>query len=268
MTYRAAMATGPDAFAGCAEHYLLGRPPYSTRLGPDLAADLGLDRTGVLLDVGSGPGVVAAHLAPFVGAAVALDLDAAMAAVAAEHVPGGRAVQAAAGALPVRPGSLRLVTFAQSFHRVDQPAVLDATWDALAPGGAVALVAHEFDAAREPTPTGDPELPNDAVRVLVERHLGPPEPDPPARRFAEALAASRFGGSARTLARNPEGHVMDVDMAVHHYFSMSWCAPGHFGAGLAAFEAELRSLLAEVSPASRFWEWPGDTVAVWAAKPA
>lgn len=261
------MATGPDAFAGCAEHYLPGRPPYAPDLGPALAAAVGLDGTGVLVDVGSGPGTVAAHLAPFVGAAVALDLDAGMTEVARRHVPGGRSVRGDAAALPVRPGSLRVVTFGQSFHRVDQLAVLDGVWEALVPGGAVALVAHEFVAAREPTPSGDPELPNDAVRALVTAHLGPPEPDPPALRFAEALTASRFGGATATIVPNG-GVVMGLDAAVHHYFSMSWCAPGHFGAGLAAFEAELRSLLSQVSPAGRFWEWPGDTIAVWAVRTA
>ena len=33
----------PSLYRGCAEHYLVGRPPYSARLGDVIADELGLD---------------------------------------------------------------------------------------------------------------------------------------------------------------------------------------------------------------------------------
>jgi hypothetical protein len=53
----------PTQYLGSARHYLIGRPPYSAELGSVLATELGLDGTGLLLDVGSGPGVLAVQLA-------------------------------------------------------------------------------------------------------------------------------------------------------------------------------------------------------------
>jgi precorrin-6B methylase 2 len=53
----------PTQYLGSARHYLAGRPPYSAELAAVLAAELELDGTGRLLDVGSGPGVLAVQLA-------------------------------------------------------------------------------------------------------------------------------------------------------------------------------------------------------------
>ncbi len=57
------MAYDPTIYAGCAEHYLRGRPPYSSDPVPTLVARLGA-RGGRLLDVGAGPGSVAHALRP------------------------------------------------------------------------------------------------------------------------------------------------------------------------------------------------------------
>jgi 2-polyprenyl-3-methyl-5-hydroxy-6-metoxy-1,4-benzoquinol methylase len=54
----------PTQFAGTAPYYLRGRPPYSDQLGDVLVRELGLDRTGSLLDVGCGPGTLGIQLAP------------------------------------------------------------------------------------------------------------------------------------------------------------------------------------------------------------
>ena len=75
----------PTQDLGSARHYLAGRPPYSAELGAVLAAELGLDGTGQLLDVGSGPGVLAVQLAGLFERVTALEPDPEMLAAAREH---------------------------------------------------------------------------------------------------------------------------------------------------------------------------------------
>ena len=72
------MRYDPSFYAGAAVHYRRGRPPYSPRLEGLLAAELGLDGGGRLLDVGCGPGILTVRLARLFASAVGLDPDPAM----------------------------------------------------------------------------------------------------------------------------------------------------------------------------------------------
>ncbi len=75
----------PTQFSGTARYYRQGRPPYSAQLGDVLAGGLGLDGTGYLLDVGSGPGTVGVQLAPLFERVTLLEPDADMLAEARAH---------------------------------------------------------------------------------------------------------------------------------------------------------------------------------------
>ncbi|HEX7353448.1 MAG TPA: class I SAM-dependent methyltransferase, partial [Mycobacteriales bacterium] len=57
------MVYDPTQYLGAAPYYLRGRPGYSTELPTVLAVELGLDGSGHLVDVGSGPGTVGVQLA-------------------------------------------------------------------------------------------------------------------------------------------------------------------------------------------------------------
>lgn len=75
-------------YAGCAAHYLReprGWLPYSAALRAMLIDELGIDGTGVLGDVGCGPGVLAVQLAAHFDAAIGIDPDAAVLAEADRH---------------------------------------------------------------------------------------------------------------------------------------------------------------------------------------
>ena len=53
----------PTLYGGSAPYYLSGRLPYAPRLAQAFVEALALDGTGRLLDVGTGPGVIAMDLA-------------------------------------------------------------------------------------------------------------------------------------------------------------------------------------------------------------
>ena len=108
----------PTLYAGAASYYARGRVAYPQALADLLAAELGLDGSGRLLDVGCGPGSLTLLLAPLVSEAIGVDADPDMIAEAE-----GLAAQAAlrnvrwqvlrAEDLPAGLGLFRLVTFAQ-----------------------------------------------------------------------------------------------------------------------------------------------------------
>ncbi len=57
------MSYDSTIYRGSAAYYVQGRPLYSRTLASTLAAELGLDGSGRLLDVGCGPGTITIELA-------------------------------------------------------------------------------------------------------------------------------------------------------------------------------------------------------------
>jgi trans-aconitate methyltransferase len=65
----------PSLYAGSAHYYAVGRVSYPTALAEALAAALGLEGAGRLLDVGCGPGNFTLLLAPWFEQATGVDAD-------------------------------------------------------------------------------------------------------------------------------------------------------------------------------------------------
>jgi ubiquinone/menaquinone biosynthesis C-methylase UbiE len=269
----------PTIYQGTAAHYARGRPPYSRALVSTLAAALDLDGSGRLLDVGCGPGTLTIELAAEFDEAIGLDPDAEMLIEAERRVRDAGAqnlcwIQALAEQIPdLDLGSFRLVTFGQSFHWTDRERVAEAVFELLEPGGAIALIVHSVEDRPVPSGPDHPPIPHDAVRGLIERYLGRRRragrgfASPPADRYEDALARTRFGLPEVTYAPGRADIVQNIDGVLANYYSMSFCAPHLFGDRLDAFEAEVRAELAARSPSGLFWDWPGDTAILSSRKP-
>ena len=242
--------------AGSAPHYVAGRMPYPPALARAIADAVGLDGSGRLLDVGCGPGALTLLLAPHVAEAVGVDADAGMLEQAARLAQerGVRNVswhRLRAEELPAALGTFRVVTFAQSFHWMDQ-----------------ALVAeHVREHARTGRRLGARQGHHPPGRTR-RRCLSPP-PGPRGRRSAGwsrptsgrrrgrdracCSAAQRRGGrdARRRLPGPPAGADIEqgqvvrrgVDEVVSAVFSLSGSAPHLFGPRLVAFEDDLPALL-------------------------
>jgi ubiquinone/menaquinone biosynthesis C-methylase UbiE len=134
-------------YAGSAAYYATGRVPYPAELAEAMTARLSLDGSGRLLDCGCGPGSLTLLLAPLFSEAVGIDADPDMiarASAGAERA-GRRHVRfrhMRAETLPGGLGTFRLITFAQSFHWVDQPRVARAARSMLEPDGARSRPCH------------------------------------------------------------------------------------------------------------------------------
>jgi SAM-dependent methyltransferase len=274
------MTYDPTLFEGAAAHYGHGRPPYSPQLEEVLVEELQLDGSGRLLDGGCGPGILTVRLAHLFEEAVGLDPDPGMLAegrrVADERgIANIRWIRARAEELPdAAPGPYRLVTFGQSFHWTDEARVAETVYDLLEAGGALALVVHTVEGRPEPPSPGQPRIPHDEIRALVEKYLGSSrragQGVAPVRnhRFEDVLVRTRFGAPQALFVPGIPDLLRDSESVLAGYLSMSSSAPHLFGDCLDDFAAEVRELLAARSPEGVFWDWPGDTEVVVARKPA
>ena len=204
MTTPSPSAFDPQAFAGTAEYYAVGRPPYSAQLADTVARELSLDGTGRLLDVGCGPGVLVLALAQLFDQVTALDPEPGMLQAGRRRcrqagVDNVRWVQGVAEDIAaLNLGSWRVVTFGQSFHRVRRLEVAETVYDLLVPGGSLVLISHDVDDGRpRPANPGYPEVPDAAVRKLIIDYLG----DSTCRYLALGTRASRR--ALRTPCRRP-----------------------------------------------------------------
>ena len=257
----------PSLYAGSAEHYAVGRMAYPAALADAVRDELGLDGRGRLLDVGCGPGSLTLLLAPLVEEAVGVDADGDMLTTAA-----GRANQAGltnttwrqlrAEELPADLGSFRVVTFAQSFHWMDQALVADRIRGMLTPDGAwvhVGATTHRGVEGTDALP--HPRPPWDDIDKLVARYLGPvrragqgtlPTGTRPGEE--EVMRSAGYSGPTRIVVGGNEVEERIVDDVTASVFSLSSSTPHLFGSDLPAFEADLRTLLTDASDSGHFSE--------------
>ena len=264
-------------YAGSAPYYVRGRLPYAPGLADRLAEVLALDGRGRLLDVGCGPGVLALLLSPYFAETVGVDPDAGMLAEAARRADAAgtgnvRWVRVRAEDLPAELGTFRVATFGQSFHWMDQDRVAAAVIGMLERDGALVHVSD----VKEARPAGGdalpyPSPPYAAIQELVRRYLGPVQRAGQGVLLhgspsGEAAVLGRAGFMSPQLLRVPASGVLvrSVDDVAAWVWSMSGSAPHLFGHRVEAFEAELRGVLHDASPAGLFAEQPPDTeVWVW-----
>ncbi|MFJ9779950.1 class I SAM-dependent methyltransferase [Amycolatopsis sp. NPDC101161] len=256
----------PSLYSGSAGYYARGRAAYPPELAEAFVAEVGLDGTGRLLDVGCGPGSLTLLLAGSFEEAVGLDADEDMLAEARRLARDAncRWVHRRAEELPAGLGRFRLVTFAQSFHWFDRAKVAAAVRGMLAPGGAC---AHVHATTHEGV---EGSVPRREIAELVQAYLGSvrragqgtlpagtPRGETEIYRGAGFRGPRRFTVPGRVVTRT-------VDEVVAGVFSLSSAAPHLFGARRAEFEAGLRALLERASPAGVFTERLGEiAVDVW-----
>jgi ubiquinone/menaquinone biosynthesis C-methylase UbiE len=256
----------PSLYAGSAGYYAVGRVGYPTALADALASELALDGSGRLLDVGCGPGNFTLLLAPWFGQATGVDADRDMLAEAEQRaaqagVSNVQWLQLRAEDLPAGLGQYQVVSFAQSFHWMDQLPVARTALGMLEEGGAcVHLHANTHEGIATDAELPHPEPPHAAIKELVERYLGPISGNrkgllgaDKANREEEVYRAAGFSGPQRIEV---PGEIVErtSDQIVAAIFSLSSSTPHLFGERRAAFESDLRRLLHDANPSGVFSE--------------
>src|SRR5690348_10687513 len=132
-------------FATTAEFYEQYRPPYPAEFFGTVARKLKLEKRHALIDLGTGPGVLALGFAPYVGRVVGVDPEPAMLAAAraaaARTSAGVTFIESKAEDLLADIGSFDVVTIGRALHWMDHAALGPVFARLVAPGGAILICA-------------------------------------------------------------------------------------------------------------------------------
>jgi 2-polyprenyl-3-methyl-5-hydroxy-6-metoxy-1,4-benzoquinol methylase len=128
-------------FATTAALYEQFRPPYSPEFFRAVVERLKVGKQHALIDLGTGPGLLALGFAPYVGRIVGVDPEPAMLAVAARAAARSghdlALIESAAEALPREVGSFDVVTIGRALHWMDRDLIGPLLQRLVAPGGVV-----------------------------------------------------------------------------------------------------------------------------------
>jgi SAM-dependent methyltransferase len=142
-------------FATTAEFYEQFRPPYPAEFFHTVVQRLKLDQRHALIDLGTGPGVLALGFAPYVGPVTAVDPEPAMLAAAQRAVARAgqtvRLIQGRAEDLPRDIDVFDVVTIGRALHWIDRNALRALFARLVAPDGAI-VVCASFSARDERNP--------------------------------------------------------------------------------------------------------------------
>jgi len=226
-----------DRFGRVAETYARHRPSYPPELYARLAEAVGAGDT-IALDVGAGTGMATRGLLDAGFRVVAVEPDPAMLSRArtslVERSRFAGAVAARAERLPVRDGTVGLVTAAQAFHWFDERDALDAFADVLVPGGLLALF---WNVVERDAFVG-------AVRDLVHRTVDDVEiPVTAEMRTPPGTLADHEGFELVSTKEFAHEREMTADGYVDYAFSWSYCGGSLTADEREPFERELRALI-------------------------
>lgn len=136
-------------FATTAETYARYREPYPPEFFALIAERLGLAGSEALIDLGTGPGVLALGFAASVGSILGVDPEPGMLAEArAAAVAAGVALPLIHGRtedLPADIGTFDIVTIGRALHWMDRPATLAVLDRILAPTGVILICGARTD---------------------------------------------------------------------------------------------------------------------------
>lgn len=239
------MSVDAHRFQSTVPFYARYRLGYPSRLIERVIAVAGLRAGDAVLDLGTGPGLLAVPFAAAGMRVTAADPEPTMLAAA------GEAARAAGVTLTLWAGSsselmpgmgpYRLVTMGRSFHWMDRAETLARLDGIVGPGGSIALFSDEHPETAE-------NRWFDVLHDVANRYGREKEPfllarkSPDYRSHESCLLASRFNvlEGVSVVVRRP----ITIDEVVGRAFSMSTCSPEKLGPRRGAFEADLRQTLA------------------------
>ena len=249
------MSPSSRRFQSTVPYYARYRLGYPTRLIERVIRLVGLRPGDAVLDLGTGPGLLAIPFAAAGYAVTAADPEPAMLEAAGQAAnDAGVALKLWLGGsndLTPDMGPYRLVTMGRSFHWMDRASTLLMLDQIVSPNGAVALFHDDAPKTAE-------NAWHDVVREVSDRYGRDAEPHvaafqaPDYRTHASYLLDSAFCvlDGASVVIR----HSITIDEIVGRAFSMSTCSREKLGERAIAFEDELRAALRERSPSGNFVE--------------
>lgn len=243
----------PHRFRSTAAGYARFRLGYPDRLIRQVIALTGLQPGDAVLDLGSGPGLLALPFAQAGMAVTAVDPEPEMLeALQAAAISAQLAIQSLPGssfAMPSGIGPFRLVTIGRAFHWMDRAATAAALDRIILPGGALALFDDEILKTAENRWWT-------VLDAIANRYGAAAAPhrearaDPNHRSHESILLESPFPVLETTgviLRRD-----LSTDDVVGLAGSLSVTSQAALGKRARVFEDDLRRAMADLSPEGRF----------------
>ncbi len=263
----AAETYDPHRFKTTVPYYARYRLSYPDRLIAWVIERAGLQPADAVLDLGCGPGTLAVPFAQAGMTVTAVDPEPAMLdAVRGAAAQAGVALDIRQGSsfdLPAGIGPFRLVTMGRSFHWMDRAATLKILDGLVTPKGALAFFRDEHPQSAE-------NLWHRKMLELVMQYGAENAPHRQARKrddfrsHESVLLDSAFAHLERIAVL--EKRAVTADEIVGRAFSLSISSPAALGERTEAFERDLRTMLATLSPDGRFGEI-AETDALIATRP-
>ena len=203
-----------ERFASVADHYERGRPEYAPAVIGALAAELGLARGAMVLDLAAGTGKLTRALLAAELDVIAIEPQAALREVLATGVGEHRVREGLAEAIPLPDSSVQAVTVADAFHWFDHGKALEEIRRVLVPGGGLAVTATVPD-------WGGASWAHEIGTLIAALRPEHPHFDGPP--WQDALHASGHWRDVREV-RVTCTRPAEPERIVDHMISMSWVA--------------------------------------------
>ncbi len=235
----------PDLFAGTADYYRDFRVPYPKVLIDSLTAELCLDGTGTLLDVGCGTGEVIEAIGGQFARVLGIDPDPGMLAQVSGRVqqPGFEHVKLRsmkAEDISSLGETYRMVTFGASFHWTHRISAARSVKEMLDPGGVIVLLG-----SNSPW-TGQEKWQEIALGQLKsylgeQRRAGGGHFEESSLRHQEILEQAGYS-DVRTVDFDVP-HTWTLENFIGYLYSTSFASREVLGDRASAFESGLRKAL-------------------------
>jgi ubiquinone/menaquinone biosynthesis C-methylase UbiE len=242
-------------FESTVPYYARYRLGYPTRLIERVIAEVGLEPGEAVLDLGTGPGLLAIPFAAAGMRVTAADPEPPMLEAAGEAARAAGVTLALwqGGSQDLTPqlGPFRLVTMGRSFHWMDRAATLAMLDRIVSPDGAIALFHDAHPHTVENRWRDTMHEVSDRYGRAAEAHVAAHQ-SPDYRSHESVLLDSAFSvlDGLSVMVR----HALTSDEIVGRAFSMSTCSRQKLGERAPAFESELRAALSALSPTGEFSE--------------
>jgi 2-polyprenyl-3-methyl-5-hydroxy-6-metoxy-1,4-benzoquinol methylase len=235
-------------FASTVALYEKFRPPYPPEFFRAVAEKLKLTKQHSLIDLGTGPALLALGFAPYVGRITGVDPEGAM--LTAAHESAKRAgreitlIEGKAEDLPDNIGPFDLVTIGRALHWMDRARLPALFARLVAPQGAIAVCGSSAARTRNPWFEAYEEARRawSDERLLKDSHRG----ERMEQRLAAVLEGSEFHVAEKI--RIETAHEISVLDLAQRVLTYSPSSPDAIGDNV---EAMLRDVVARVAPFAR-----------------